>query len=206
MRCPSFEKLLDYLDGKLTATEAERVATHLSSGCAACSANRDWYNQITTIATQDESVEPPAWVTKRALRIFEAPKPRLLGRLVQSIASLTFDSFARPAVVGVRSTETTNRQLLYSAGAYSIDLQIAPVSGSQADLAGQILCEDEASFESVAALSLELIGEDEKRHSGLTNGMGEFTINGLKQGVYNLTIHTPEGQITAYHIPVIQPE
>ncbi len=204
MRCPSFEKLLDYLDGKLAATETERVATHLSSGCAQCSANRDWYNQVTMIAVSDDSVEPPAWVTKRALRIFETKKPGLVERLAQAIASLTFDSFARPAAVGVRSTETTNRQLLYSAGAYSIDLQVAPLSGSRADLVGQILCEAETSFDSVAGLRLELTGEDQKTHNASTNAMGEFTISGLKQGVYNLNIKTSAGNITAYDVPVIE--
>jgi hypothetical protein len=206
MRCPSFEKLLDYLDGKLAAKEAEGVATHLSSGCMHCSANRDWYTQVTTLAVGDESVEPPAWITKRALRIFETQKPGLVERLAKAIARLTFDSFARPAVVGVRSTETTNRQLLYNAGAYSIDLQVAPLSGGRADLAGQILCEAETSFESVAGLALELIGKDHKIHRASTNKMGEFTINGLKQGVYNLNIKTSAGNITAYDIPVLEAE
>ncbi len=206
MRCPSFEKLLDYLDGKLAAEEAERVATHLSGDCAQCSANRDWFNQVKTLAALDQSIDPPAWVTKRALRIFETQKPRLVERLVQAIAALTFDSFARPAVIGVRSTETTNRQLLYNAGAYSIDLQIAPVGGSRADLVGQILCEAETSFDSVAGLALELVSQDQKTHRASTNEMGEFTIGGLKQGLYNLTIQTSEGHITAYDIPVVQAE
>jgi hypothetical protein len=206
MRCPNFEKLLDFLDGNLTASEAEPVAEHLSAGCAKCQATGDWFNQVSLITAQDDSVEPPAWVTKRALRIFETQKPRLLERFVQAIASLTFDSFARPAVVGVRATETANRQLLYNANAYSIDLQVAPLGGLRADLVGQVLCEAETSFESVAALTLELVGEDRKAHRTSTNAMGEFTIGGLKQGLYNLTIETPEGNITAYDIPVIQPE
>ena len=204
MRCPSFEKLLDYLENKLTTPEAERVANHLSGGCAACRANSEWFTQVKMIAASDDAVEPPTWVTKRALRIFETKKPRLVEKFTQAIAALVFDSFARPAVVGVRSTDTTNRQLLYTAGGYSIDLQVAPASGSHANLVGQILCETEASFESVAGLALELIGEDGKRLAGSTNAMGEFTISGLKQGVYNLTIQTSEGTITANGVPVIQ--
>ncbi|MEW6126166.1 MAG: hypothetical protein AB1757_03810 [Acidobacteriota bacterium] len=204
MKCPGFETLLDYLDGKLAAGESTQVAEHLAGGCAQCAANQNWYTQLTAIAASDESVEPPPWVTKRALRIFETRKPRLVERLSQAIAVLMFDSFARPAMAGVRSTETTNRQLLYNAGAYSIDLQVAAISGSHADLVGQVLREDEASFESVANLSLELIGEDRKMHQASTNEMGEFTISSIKQGLYHLNIQTSEGNITAADVPVIQ--
>src|ERR1051325_5970952 len=204
MRCPGFERLLDYLDGRLPAEEANGVATHLAAGCARCAANRAWYEQTRAIAASDDLAEPPAWVTKRALRIFETQRPRLVERLGQAIAALVFDSLARPMVAGGRSTATTNRQLLYSAGNYSIDLQIAPSSRSKADLVGQILREGEASFESVANLQLELSGESRKQIKTSTNGMGEFIVSGIEQGLYDLKVETSEGTVLAFGVPVIQ--
>jgi hypothetical protein len=204
MRCPSFERLLDYLDGSLAESEAERIVSHLSTGCKECAASQNWYLQTRSIAATDELVEPPAWVTKRAFRIFATQRPRLVERLGQAIASLVFDSLARPAVAGVRSTETTNRQLLYNAGDYSIDLQVAPSNQVRAELVGQILREGETSFESVANLKLELSREGKKLFDAFTNEMGEFTISGIEQGLYDLQIEIPEGRVIAPGIPIIQ--
>jgi hypothetical protein len=204
MRCPSFERLLDYLDGSLAEREAERIVSHLSTGCKACAASQNWYLQTRSIAANDDLVEPPAWVTQRAFRIFETQRPRLVERLGQAIASLVFDSLARPAVAGVRSTETTNRQLLYNAGDYSIDLQIAPSNQARAELVGQILREGETTFESVANLKLELSREGKKLFDAFTNEMGEFTISGIEPGLYDLQIETPDGRLSAPGVPIIQ--
>jgi len=204
MRCPGFERLIDYLDNKLDAKDAGRIAAHLATDCADCAANQNWYQQTRAIAATDDLVEPPAWVLKRALRIFETQRPRLVERLGQAIASLVFDSFARPALAGMRSTETTNRQLLYNAGDFSLDLQIAPQGQSRAELVGQILREGETSFESVANLKLELSAEGKKIFEAFTNDMGEFSISNLEQGVYDLHVETAEGSVTAKGIPVIQ--
>ena len=204
MKCPNFERLLDYLDGKLAADEAGRVALHLNAGCANCAANQNWYQQTRAIAASDTTVEPPAWVSKRALRIFETQRPRLVERLGQALAALVFDSLSRPALAGARSTETTNRQLLYNAGDYSIDLQIAPSSKAYADLVWQILREGEASFESVANLKLEFSSAGKKPYKVATNHMGEFTISGIEQGIYDLQIETPVGFVMALGVPIIQ--
>ncbi len=204
MRCPSFQRLLDYLDGSLAPSEAERIVSHLSTGCKECAASQNWYLQTRSIAANDDSLEPPAWVSKRAFRIFETQRPRLIERLGQAIASLVFDSLARPAVAGVRSTETTNRQLLYKAGDYSIDLQVAPSGQARTELVGQILREGEASFESVANLQLELSIEGKKIFDAYTNEMGEFTISSIEQGIYDLRIETSEGSVIAPGVPIIQ--
>src|SRR6185295_4634470 len=113
----------------------------------------------------------------RAVRIFQtqrdrpklAARPKLAQRIGQAVASLVFDSFARPALAGVRSTETTNRQLLYRAGDYSIDLQIAPAERAKAELIGQALKEGETSFESVAGLKLEITSGDKLVCSTVTD-------------------------------------
>jgi hypothetical protein len=193
MKCPGFERIIDYLDGSLTTQDVERVEVHLSAGCRSCLETRDWYRNVRQAAANDDTIEPPAWVLKRAVRIFEAKRrPSLSERVGQAVASLVFDSLARPALSGVRSTETTNRQLLYRASDYSIDLQIAP-SGTGADLIGQVLREGETAFESVANLHLRLMGEH--TYSATTDAMGEFVIRGIKQGIYDLHIELGPGGV-----------
>jgi putative zinc finger protein len=206
MKCPKFEQLVDYLDNRLTEAESARVRAHLATDCQTCTETRAWYEGVRAIAASDESIEPPTWVLKRAVRIFETQhnRPRLVERIGQAVASLVFDSFARPAVSGVRSTETTNRQLLYRAGDYSIDLQVAPSDQSRADLIGQVLREGETTFESVSGLRLEIARGGEKTYSTLTDAMGEFKISGMDCGTYDLRVELSEGSITVPQLPVIQ--
>ena len=206
MKCPKFEQLVDYLDNRLTEAESAPVRAHLATDCQTCAETRNWYERVRDITASDESIEPPTWVLKRAVRIFETQhnRPRLVERIGQAVASLVFDSFARPAVSGVRSTETTNRQLLYRAGGYSVDLQVAPSDRAGADLIGQVLREGETTFESVSGLRLEIARGGEKRYSAVTDAMGEFKIGGMDCGVYDLRIELSEGSITVPQLPVTQ--
>ena len=175
MRCPSFERLIDYLDNRIAEPDRVGVAAHLATGCSSCAENRDWYDRTRLTAASDDSVAPPFWVLKRAVRIFETNKRPAIGeRIRQAIASLVFDSFARPSLAGVRSSETTNRQLLYRAGDYNIDLQIASSDEAGAELIGQILKEGEPGFESVSALNIEVVRDKEPVRSTVTGGLPGF--------------------------------
>ena len=212
MKCPSFERLLDYLDGNLAAVEAARVEAHLASDCASCAASRQWYQQVRAVVAADDSVEPPAWVMKRALRIFDTQRPRatersvsgrIKDRIKDAVAALVFDSFARPVVAGVRSTEAASRQLLYRAGEYHIDLQVVPAGASRPDLIGQVLREGEATFASVAELPVALRLDEQTKYETTTNEMGEFLIRGVEEGVYDVRLETGEGNITAPAVPII---
>ena len=198
MNCPSFERLVDFLDKRLEEAEAATVATHLSTSCAVCAETVGWYERVRVIAASDDSIEPPSWVLKRAVRVFDTQRPRarLTERIGQAIASLVFDSFARPPLAGVRSTETSNRQLLYRAGDYSVDIQIAPAEHANADLIGQVLKEGEPSFESVSGLKLDIARSGRVVFSAVTDEMGEFKVNGIELGVYDLRVQLPEGSIT----------
>ena len=206
MKCPSFDRLIDYLNDQLNAGEASGLAAHLSAGCRQCAETRDWYERVRAIAASDESVEPPSWVFKRAVKIFETQKtrPNLIERIGQRVASLVFDSLAKPAIAGVRSTETTNRQFLYRADDYSIDLQVAPAEGLRADLTGQVLKEGEVAFESVSGLRLEIARRGEPVFSAVTDDMGEFKISGIDYGVYDLRIELGNGSITVPGLPLAQ--
>jgi len=208
MKCPNFERLVDFVDKRLEEREAARVATHLASGCGVCGETTSWYAHVRETVEADDSVAPPSWVFKLALRIFDTPQRkglRLTERLGNAIASLVFDSFARPVLVGVRSTETANRQLLYRADDYTVDLQISGLEHKSADLMGQILKEHEEGFESVCGLKLELARQDHVTISAVTNDIGEFKLSGIGQGIYELRVALSEGSITVPNIPVGEP-
>lgn len=204
MKCPGFNDLIDYLDGRLSGEQADQVAGHLESGCQDCSANRRWYERVRSIAAGDRTLEPPPWVLKRAIRLFDTRKGKsgVAARVGHAIASLVFDSFSRPIPEGARSVQAANRQLLYCAGDYSIDLVIAQSGQSGADLFGQVLRDGDFEFESVKGLPLELMAEGHRVLAVETNGLGEFSMNGLIQGEYDLKVETPEASITIQNLPL----
>ncbi|HEU4386606.1 MAG TPA: hypothetical protein VFV34_02330 [Blastocatellia bacterium] len=205
MKCPGFNQLIDYLDGRLAGDRAGSVAAHLDSGCAHCSADREWYLRVAAITAGDQSIVPPAWVTKRAIRLFGQKGERrgLVSKLGEAIASLMFDSLARPVAVGVRSAQPLNRQLLYKAGDYSIDLLINLSGESEAELMGQVLREGDFEFECVTGLSLQLLQDGKTVCSAETNHVGEFSISGVDQGDYDLRVETAEVSITIQSLPVL---
>lgn len=204
MKCPGFERLIDYLDGRLAAAETEAVTAHIAAGCRECKESRAWYEQVREVAAADDSIEPPPWALKRAFRIFESSRarPRLAERIGRTAARLIFDSLDRPVLAGVRSTETASRQLLYRADDYSVDLQITPAGPSSASIIGQVLKEGEEAFKSVAGLEVRLCREGKTANSAVTDALGEFKIGGVERGSYDLIIELGDRQIAIERLPV----
>jgi hypothetical protein len=202
MKCPAFKDLLDYCDGTINTPVAQFVAAHLASGCQQCAQDVGWYERVRGIAASDDSEDPPAWVFRRALRLFEnstQARPVHFGRL---LAALAFDSFARPALSGVRLVETSNRQLLYRAGAYTVDLQLDFSSATAVNLTGQILRESESRFESVSELLVRVTRDGKPVHETTTSAIGEFTIQSLAHDEYDLSVETKEGVIDVLRLPI----
>ena len=206
MTCPGFEQLLDHLDGRLDKVTAESFAKHLAAGCGQCEADRVWYERIKEVAAGDDSIEPPPWVLKRALRLFNAPPVRTTfrARVGEVVASLVFDSLRLPAVAGTRSSAVEGRQLLYRAEDYSIDVQVAVADQRCAELTGQILREGEFTFESVSGLHLELLRDGGTLLSTLTNDQGEFAIPAVEFGDYDLRVDVNEASITIVGLPIAE--
>src|SRR5262245_54272746 len=187
MGCPGFEKLIDHLDGRLAGREASMIEQHLAAGCASCESVGDWYRRVKAIASMDDSVEPPGWVLKRAIKTFMAHRDSYAGEIPDRMAAiLVFDSLSRPEIAGVRSTDAADRQLLYSAAGYSVDLQMARSSGCSVNLIGQILKDGEQGFDSVFGIPLELVKGGASAASTVTDAVGEFRIDGITQGEYDL--------------------
>src|SRR5438477_2495070 len=145
MKCPSLENLIAFVDAQATNEVKDSVAAHLASGCKTCGADRLWYEKVKAITASDDAQDAPQWVLKRAVKLFATHSTRdpLIERLGRVVASLVFDSLARPLLAGARAVEATDRQLLYRANDYSIDLQMAAVDERRAELTGQILREGE---------------------------------------------------------------
>src|SRR5688500_18997576 len=130
MTCPSFETLIDYADAGRRGSE--EIQDHLTGGCATCEATLAWYAGFLETAGADATVEPPVWVTRRAVSLFAEARDAASARGVRGLvsrlwAALVFDSIGGSLsvdAVPARNGVSASRQLLYSAAPYDIDLFI----------------------------------------------------------------------------------
>jgi hypothetical protein len=203
MTCPSFEKLIDHLDGRLQPDAADAVAAHLCSGCKQCVTDQKWYESVIRMTAVEDSAEPQTWVIKRAIRLFDGTRSSsgLAGRLGEIVATLVFDSLKGPALAGTRGTESAEHQLLYRAEDFNIDLLLTS-RDRRGNLRGQILREYEFQFESTARIGIELVGDGERAYSAETDGFGEFSIAAIDAGLYDLRVKLGEVTITVVGLAI----
>lgn len=153
---------------------------------------------------------PPA-LERRALSAFpatsalgafaDAAQALAHGLLRQVAARLTFDSWSAGAVpAGMRSLRAPTRHLLFSAEGRDIDLRIAPAEPGFA-LAGQILGPDETG----TVLLQRLDTSDAPPWQAALDDLGEFRIEGLAPGHYQLTLQLAGDEIVLPRLDVGEP-
>ena len=190
MKCVGFERLIDYLDGRLSDEDRRLVAEHLAQGCRRCEEDSRWYGLLASMKGVPESPEPPAWVFKRAVRLFEnSPRTgNVAKRTARGAARLIFDSLSQPALAGARSGAAPSRHLLYAVDDYSIDLRIEATDEARINLIGQVLSTTESGFDAVSGIAIGLAREGETVSSAVTDEIGAFIISRIGSGEYNLQI------------------
>lgn len=199
MKCTGFELLIDFLDGRLDEEEASRISAHLRS-CQTCEANKAWYEQVRAIVESDDRFRPAPWVVRRAGKILE--ESEIETPAVEAAASLVYDSLQSVTRPGTRSMESAGRELVYEADIYSIDLQIVPFSKLVAGIVGQVLRKDDAGFDSVAGVFVDLTLGRKDVWSTVTNSMGEFVMNEVDYGLYDLRIEVSDMTLRVSGLPV----
>jgi hypothetical protein len=211
MACPAFETIADLVDGRLSPADTASVERHLADGCRACAGTAEWYRAFVATATADRSLEPPAWMTQRAIDLFaearEAAAQRgMKGLFARLRASLVFDSLVGGATADAmpaRGVGAESRQLLYMAPLFDVDMLVAPLEGAQRLLVtGQVLSSSGAGFEGVGGLTVELERNGEVAAVAETSDFGEFAFEGVEPGLYDLRLGRGSREIVIVHAPI----
>jgi hypothetical protein len=147
---------------------------------------------------------PPALV-RRGIGLWQAPPARATSRdaaragcrLVR--ATLAFDSWARPQVArGGRATASDTRHLVFSADGRDVDLRISPAL-ELFRVSGQVLG-------AVGCGSVELAasrkGGSPPAHAVPLDALGEFRVDGVRRGIYRLTLRMGRDEIVLPPIDV----
>ncbi|MDI7275014.1 MAG: zf-HC2 domain-containing protein [Anaerolineae bacterium] len=97
----SFERLLDYVEDKLSPDEAGEVAGHVA-GCPDCAHEVAWLRRVLDLMAAPELVSAPPEVVRRAQAMFQARPRRLPLRLPPLPAWLTNVRWPKAGAVGLR--------------------------------------------------------------------------------------------------------
>jgi hypothetical protein len=130
----------DFARGLVPPDQREAMNNHLQEECRPCSRSADVLSGIAALAAADARYEPPEFAVHCARAIYALEQPRQVRILEGLLGRLVFDSFREPLPAGVRSRHRIDRQTLYEAGDYAVDLRQEHERGSaQVHLAGQIV-------------------------------------------------------------------
>ncbi|MBI3949915.1 MAG: hypothetical protein HY314_05620 [Acidobacteria bacterium] len=196
MECISIEPIFALTQNRLPAGEAERIRTHLDTGCTAC--RNQWcpLQEVLAATAGHTLLQPPAWLTRQAMGLFTWNKTRSPENGLQRIpALLLVDSFAEGQLVGFRSASLMARQMLYRAGNYNINLSLNYLERMRAiDIIGQPmpLCAD---LEILAGADVEMLKNSIVTCATKSNEFGAFILSGIPEGIYDLRVKSEKEQL-----------
>lgn len=190
----SFERLIDYLEGKLSEPDRRAVEEHLATGCPACDAELAWIGRLIALMRTDELVDPPKEVIERACALYSKMRQQSGASAHRELeAVLVYDSHSSLQPAGVRTMGGEVRQLLYRAEDVDIDLQMRELERpGSIDILGQVLpLAGEAG--DLAFQSVRLMRGDEEVGSTFTNGIGEFAFEEVEEATYGIGLQLKMG-------------
>jgi hypothetical protein len=195
----TYETLINYLEGHLSAEEQREAETHLNGPCDSCQRRRASLQTVLRSAAEDQTTPPPASVLKLAIDIpLTHPKSTQPGLLTRLIAALTFDSHLQLSSALTRGA-ARERQMLFSADQVDIDLQIKPVREGH-DLIGQVLGGPVKGITSAFVSLQKDTGQLLKATE--SDSKGQFVFRGLPSGMYNLIFDLENQEVAVMGIEV----
>ena len=115
------------------------MRAHLATSCRPCSEVHASFSHLHRFAANDAIYEPAGSTMRRAVRLFDIPKPRSVFVHLAEATQLLFDSQAIAAPVGVRGPAGVRRRLVFKNGDLLVDIQLSSSGASQGRvLVGQL--------------------------------------------------------------------
>jgi len=177
----------DYVRNVAPAEQHEQMMAHLL-GCSKCEKVQSLLSRFAGICLREAKVEIPRLAeqqVKALVGLARAPRRSTLARL---LGSLVYDSLNDPQPVGVRGTHQINRQVMFNAGDYSVDLRFEHEKGSASVvLVGQI-ANQKAPEENLANLPVILVAGNRELTRSISNTFGEFQLEYVPESDLRLLV------------------
>lgn len=194
---PQFEKILDWLENKLTEEEAQLLAEQLAQADEESLEDLRWLQSFLQLSEEIILTSPPPEVRASLSRRFkvhiEQDQPKNFLQRIR--ASLTFDSCAQMAAAGLRSAgaDALERQLVYTTGIAQIALYILPAAKTEHyNILGQVFPLIDIQ---VDAFSIQLLREMIEAGLTVSDDLGEFSFKDVHEGNYDIILSTDRHEV-----------
>jgi hypothetical protein len=178
----------DYVRNAVPDGQQEQMLAHLEYGCSKCERVKELLSRFALICAREAAYEIPRAAeqqVKAMISLAKAPRQSALQRIW---ASLVYDSVNDPQPVGVRGAHQINRQVLFHAGDYSVDLRFEHEKGSASMvLVGQI-ANQKMPDEILANLPVILVAGDREVTRSISNTFGEFQLEYVPESDLRLLV------------------
>jgi hypothetical protein len=178
----------DYVRNVVTQEQQEQMLAHLRFGCSKCEKLQSALSKFAGICLREARYEVPRLAeqqVKALVGLARAPRRSMLARL---LGSLVYDSLNDPQPIGVRGTHQINRQVLFHAGDYSVDLRFEHEKGSASMvLVGQI-ANQSAPEENLANVPVILVAGNRELTRSISNTFGEFQLEYVPESDLRLLV------------------
>ncbi|HSK43525.1 MAG TPA: hypothetical protein VLA83_06520 [Candidatus Binatia bacterium] len=178
----------DYVRNTVSSDQHKLMQAHLLSGCSRCERIKGLLSKFAAVCSREASYEIPRAAeqqVKAMLGLAKAPRRSAMQRLW---ATLVYDSVNDPQPVGVRGTHQINRQVLFHAGDYSVDLRFEHEKGSASMvLVGQI-ANQKMPDELLANLPVILVAGNREVTRSISNTFGEFQLEYVPESDLRLLV------------------
>jgi len=170
----TLEQWADFARNVVSAKVAAKMQQHLDRGCERCDQALTSMKSVAELGAREASYEPPVNTVRMSKLLLGAERPEAVEDRISGMLPLLFDSFAQPAISGVRVALTTSRQLLYRKGDCCIDIRLEHALGAkEVSLIGQVLDSGQAG-RGVGSILVELMSGEKNIAGTATNNFGEF--------------------------------
>ena len=194
----SFERLVDWIEGRLLPQESAEVAAIVAKADAETQNTVTWLRMFNHVS-QQTTLLPPESMHDRLVAHFAswaaARKQNQPGLWQRIQAALTFDSGSQLALAAVRDTglETSQRQLIYSSepGDVTLFVQERPFD-PHLDLNGQVFPGSTASGD---ILTVQLLADGEEVEATLADDLFQFAFTAVPRQSYTLIIRSHQTEI-----------
>lgn len=192
----NFERLLDWVEGRLVAREAEAVAQQVATSQEA-QATVEWIQAFRRVSGQLVLTAPPLAVRQELVQQFAEyaarQQPSTLWRRL--LAALQFDSALQPAPAGMRSGGgNIARQLVYTSDDADIMLNSQARKADQRfNLFGELLPNRAELMP--ADFCAQLLQNEHEIAITMLDDLGQFSFAGLTSGDYQLILSSANVEI-----------
>ncbi|MEZ4677630.1 MAG: hypothetical protein R2932_25785 [Caldilineaceae bacterium] len=212
----TFEQLVDWVEGKLDATDAALVAAAVAAN-PELQTTIDWLEQFSSVRQQVTLADPPSTVQRALMARFverhqpttatmqpsaqQAPEETTPGFFQRLLATLTFDSSTGLAPAGVRSATTPDeRQYLYHTAIAEIALNVQQDSNlPQVTLWGQVFPLDDHL--DPAGLTVQVLQDAKEMDVTTTDEYGEFSFS-IPTGLYEIVLMSDSNEVSIERLEV----